>query len=53
MKRRITFIQGSDAPFDPSQAQLTKDALLIRALDAAREERATFGFNELPSEVPS
>ncbi|KAL2010408.1 hypothetical protein VTN00DRAFT_6215 [Thermoascus crustaceus] len=51
MKRRITFIQGSEAPFDPSQSQLTKDALLIRALDAAREERATFGFNELPSEL--
>lgn len=53
MKRRITFAQGTDAPFDPDQAQLTRDALFLRALEAAREERLTFGFNELPSEVVS
>lgn len=51
MRRRITFAQGPDSPFDQDQVQLTSDALKLRGLDAAREERVTFGFNELPSEV--
>ncbi|KAJ9256998.1 hypothetical protein DTO195F2_5677 [Paecilomyces variotii] len=51
MRRRITFAQGPDSPFDQDQVQLTSDALKLRGLDAAREERVTFGFNELPSEL--
>lgn len=51
MKRRITFAQGADSAFEQDQVQLTRDALKLRGLDAAREERVTFGFNELPSEV--
>ncbi|KAL1885267.1 protease B nonderepressible form [Paecilomyces lecythidis] len=51
MKRRITFAQGADSAFEQDQVQLTKDALKLRGLDAAREERVTFGFNELPSEL--
>ncbi|KAL2825656.1 PIG-X [Aspergillus cavernicola] len=51
MRQRTTFIQKSTAPFSPSQATLTQDALTIQNLDAAREERVTFSFDELPSEV--
>ncbi|KAH8702558.1 protein pbn1 [Talaromyces proteolyticus] len=50
MKRRITYITASDAPFDPpKQAILSKESLSIRNLDAAKEERFTFGSAELPA----
>ncbi|KAF7128266.1 hypothetical protein CNMCM5793_002808 [Aspergillus hiratsukae] len=51
MRRRITFVQRPETPFDHEQAVLTSDALSITHLDGAREERATFSFEELPSEV--
>lgn len=52
MKRRITYISASNASFDPAkQAILGKDALSIRNLDAAKEERITLGFEELPANV--
>ncbi|KAF9890984.1 protease B nonderepressible form [Aspergillus nanangensis] len=51
MRRRITFVQASDAPFAADQASLTPSTLSIRGLDAAREERATFSFDEIPSEL--
>ncbi|KAL4788085.1 PIG-X [Aspergillus varians] len=51
MRQRITYIQKPSAPFHPSQALLTRDALTIQALDAAREERVTFSFDELPTEL--
>lgn len=52
MKRRITYLTAANAPFDPSkQAILSKKSLSIRELDAAKEERFTFGAAELPDEV--
>ena len=48
MKRRITFIQRPDAPFEPHQAVLSSTKLAIRNLSAAREDRITFGLDELP-----
>ncbi|PKX96879.1 uncharacterized protein P174DRAFT_438695 [Aspergillus novofumigatus IBT 16806] len=51
MRRRITFVQRPESPFHVDQAVLTSDALSITHLDGAREERATFGFDELPSEI--
>ncbi|KAL1968948.1 hypothetical protein VTN77DRAFT_782 [Rasamsonia byssochlamydoides] len=52
MKRRITFVHGAESPFDPDkQAKLSNDVLSIRELDAAKEERLTFGFDELPGEL--
>ncbi|KAJ5573624.1 uncharacterized protein N7459_008051 [Penicillium hispanicum] len=48
MKRRITFIQRPDAPFEPHQAVLSSAKLAIRDLDATREDRITFGLDELP-----
>lgn len=52
MRRRITYIYGAESPFDPDQqARVSNDALSIRGLNAAKEERLTFGFDEFPSEV--
>jgi hypothetical protein len=51
MKRRVTYVFDGDSPFEPDQAQLTDAALLIRDLHAAKEDRATFSFTELPAEV--
>ncbi|OXV09812.1 hypothetical protein Egran_02425 [Elaphomyces granulatus] len=51
MKRRVTFVFDGDSPFEPDQAQVTNDSLLIRDLHAAKEDRATFSFTELPIEL--
>ena len=51
MRRRTTFLQRHDTSFEPNQAALSSKSLSIRNLDAAREDRLTFTFDELPSEV--
>ncbi|KAJ5619061.1 hypothetical protein N7510_003045 [Penicillium lagena] len=51
MKRRITIVQPENAPFHPSQAELTTSALSVRDLDGAREDRITLGLDELPEEL--
>ncbi|KAL4801017.1 PIG-X [Aspergillus venezuelensis] len=51
MRHRLTYIQNPSAPYSPSQTTLTRDALHIDSIDAAREERITLGFDEVPAEV--
>ena len=51
MRERITFIHGADEQFRPEQLKLGKDSVYISNLKAAREDRLTFGFQELPQEV--
>ncbi|KAL4966775.1 uncharacterized protein BDV14DRAFT_207843 [Aspergillus stella-maris] len=51
MRHRLTYIQNPSAPYSPSQTTLTRDALHIDSIDAAREERITLGFDEIPVEV--
>ena len=51
MRRRSTFIHDPKVDVDPSQLQLAGDQFKIRELKAAREERLTVGFSELPQEV--
>lgn len=51
VKRRITYIQHPDAPFDQQQVAVTSTAVTIRDLDAAREDRLTFGLDDLSDEV--
>lgn len=51
MRRRITFVQKPDAPFNLDQASLTPDSLTIHRLDALREERITVSHDEVPDEV--
>ncbi|KAJ5716360.1 Protein pbn1 [Penicillium malachiteum] len=50
MKRRITYIQRPDAPFEAQQAVLTSKSLTIHNLEAAREDRLTFDLDDLPDE---
>lgn len=51
MKRRTTFFHEGGANFDPSQLSLSSNALEIRDLHAARQERFTFAIDEVPDEV--
>ena len=51
MRERITFIHGPDAEFNSEQLEVRKDFVRVRDLDAAREDRLTFSFQELPPEV--
>lgn len=51
MRLRSTYIYDSAEPFDPSLLQVDENTLQFEFLQAAREERLTFGFNELPQEV--
>ena len=51
MRERITFIHGSEESFDPKQLRAEQNIFHVTALRAAREDRITFGFQELPQEV--
>ncbi|MCJ1337477.1 protease B nonderepressible form [Bachmanniomyces sp. S44760] len=51
MRERISYVHGSDDTFEPDQLLLDNDTLHIRALRAAKEDRLTFGLDELPQEV--
>lgn len=51
MKRRVTYVQRQDTPFEADQAVLTPKTLSVRGLDAAREDRITVGLDDLPAEV--
>ena len=51
MRRRSTFFHAPELDIQPSQLQLSGDRFYITDLDAAREERLTFGLEELPREL--
>ena len=51
MRERITFTHDPEDVFDPNQLQLGNSSLHVSNLKAAREDRFTFGFQELPQEV--
>ncbi|KAK2770196.1 protease B nonderepressible form [Emmonsiellopsis sp. PD_33] len=51
MRKRITFIHEPNAAFNPNQLTITDSSLSVRSLHGAREERATFTYNELPQEL--
>jgi hypothetical protein len=51
MKRRVTYVQHPETPFKQHQASLSSTAVSVRDLDAAREDRITFGLEDLPEEV--
>lgn len=51
MKERITFIHPQNSPFDPNRLSVGKDVVQLKDLKAAREERLTFSWHELPQEV--
>ena len=51
MKERITFVYGAEDAFNPEQLQIKSDALYVKSLKAAREDRVTVSLYELPQEV--
>jgi hypothetical protein len=51
MRKRITFVHLPDSPFQPERLRVDNGTLRLESLKAAREERITFGYNELPQEV--
>ncbi|GLI79425.1 protease B nonderepressible form [Penicillium ochrochloron] len=51
MKRRVTYVQHPETPFEPHQASLSSTTVSVRDLDAAREDRITFGLEDLPEEL--
>jgi hypothetical protein len=51
MRRRSTFVHDPALDVDPRQLYVSGDRFVIENLRAAREERLTLGFNELPEEV--
>ena len=51
MRRRSTFVHDAALQIGPAQLQLSGRQLHIRGLEAAREERLSLGYNELPQEV--
>ncbi|KAL8945351.1 MAG: hypothetical protein Q9211_000121 [Gyalolechia sp. 1 TL-2023] len=51
MKERITFVQPPAGDFSPEQLAVSTDALQVKSLKAAREDRLTFGVEELPHQV--
>lgn len=51
MRQRITFLQEPNDSIDPSTLTVTPSSISAPELIAAREERITFGFEELPQEL--
>lgn len=52
MRQRITFVHEPEDALDPQLLKVTNDALSVTGnLKAAREDRITFGFSELPQEL--
>ena len=51
MRERSTFVHGAHDAFDPEQLVVDQEAVQVRRLKAAREDRLTLGFSELPQEV--
>ena len=51
MRRRITFVHDANDDFDQDQIEVDETSIRLRALKAAREDRLTFGFDELPFEA--
>ncbi|RDL39308.1 Uncharacterized protein BP5553_03648 [Venustampulla echinocandica] len=51
MRQRITFLQKPEDSLDPRALKITTNAISTPALKAAREDRLTLGFDELPQEL--
>ncbi|KAH6681729.1 PIG-X [Halenospora varia] len=51
MRQRITFIQRPEDSVDPEKLKVTNNVISTKNIRAAREDRITFGFDELPQEL--
>ena len=51
MRQRITFLQEPNDAIDPKSLIVTRDSVDRKDIRAAREEKVTFAFEELPDEL--
>lgn len=51
MRQRITFLQQPQDAVDPQDIKVSKDSITAKQVKAAREDRVTFSFSELPQEI--
>jgi hypothetical protein len=51
MHQRITLLQDPQDAIDPKSLKITSNSISAPELKAAREERLTFAFDELPQEL--
>ena len=51
MRLRSTFVLEAATPFNPDDIKINTQRLSLAGLGAAREERLTFGLEELPEEL--
>lgn len=51
MRQRITLIHSPEDAIDPDTIAISDEFFALSGLQAAREDRITFGFDELPTEV--
>jgi hypothetical protein len=51
MRQRTTYLQAPADALDPALLTVTSTSISTPELKAAREERVTFGFDELPQEL--
>lgn len=51
MRQRITFIQEPQDAVNPELLRVQESSFNTQGLKAAREDRLTFGFSELPQEL--
>ena len=51
MRQRITFFHQPEDAFQANQLLVDRKKLTVKDLHAAREDRVTFGQNDLPSRV--
>ncbi|KAK6605516.1 Protein pbn1 [Botrytis cinerea] len=51
MRQRITFLQHPQDAVDPQNIKVSQDSITAGRVKAAREDRVTFSFSELPEEI--
>src|SRR5271167_1727557 len=51
MRQRITFLHKPEDAIDPKSIKVTNNSLSFSGLNAAREDRISFGLDELPLEI--
>ncbi|KAI9646150.1 protease B nonderepressible form [Ciborinia camelliae] len=51
MRQRITFLQEPQNSIDPQNIKVDKNSITAKRVRAAREDRVTFSFTELPQDL--
>lgn len=51
MRQRVTFLQEPQDSVDPKLLKVGSNSISTKQLNAALEDRTTFGFDQLPQEL--